>query len=666
MLKDERRITDMLRTALGSSIEEPKWGYAVVDDDSTTPAETSHGIGWASVRINGAPEYTAVKIGTGERSKLRDGIAVRLERGRDGILYISGYDFVLSHDQYAGAEPETPVGLHDHQDDLNGGSLDTAAIGSGQLLLERGGTEADLSATGGTGQFLKQSSAGAVVTVGTIGAADITTALTTPPAIGGTTPAAGRFTALALEAATELTISAGAVTATQSYHRIDTEADAASDDLVTINGGASGLNRLIIRAENTARSVVIKTSGNITTPNATDITLDETYKVLELVYDSTLSKWQVIGQAGSTGSGSLDVTDNTTTVTGADSLEFNPTFFDVIDNGSGDAEVNFIAAAAVLPYVATTSADWPGTDPDDVGEGLDTLADRVTVIESGGIGGGGIVSAPPSICEGRLTLESGVPLSTTDQTAKTSLYFAPLHGNKVGLYDGSAWAIYNFTERTLSLSGYTADKNYDIWLYNNSGTLTLDSTVWTNDTTRATAITAQDGIYVKSGDATRRYLGTIRITASTGQCEDSISKRYVWNAYNRLRRPLRVIEATNTWTYNTASWRYANNVDTSRVFCVCGLNEDLVEAVVHFSGGGTGTAGSQGVGVDSSTANSAQLVGELGGAQNVSAYTFYRGYIGIGFHYIAWIEYARTGTVTFRGDAGVATIQCGLTAEVWG
>ncbi len=46
-------------------------------------------------------------------------------------------------------------------------------ITSGQLALARGGTAADLSATGGTGQFLRQSSAGAAITVSAIAHADL-------------------------------------------------------------------------------------------------------------------------------------------------------------------------------------------------------------------------------------------------------------------------------------------------------------------------------------------------------------------------------------------------------------------------------------------------------------------------------------------------------------
>ncbi len=49
----------------------------------------------------------------------------------------------------------------------------SADIVSGQLALARGGTASDLSATGGTGQFLRQSSAGAAITVSAIAHADL-------------------------------------------------------------------------------------------------------------------------------------------------------------------------------------------------------------------------------------------------------------------------------------------------------------------------------------------------------------------------------------------------------------------------------------------------------------------------------------------------------------
>jgi hypothetical protein len=52
-------------------------------------------------------------------------------------------------------------------------SLDASKITTGQIALARGGTNADLSTTGGTGQVLKQTSSGGAVSVAALIAADI-------------------------------------------------------------------------------------------------------------------------------------------------------------------------------------------------------------------------------------------------------------------------------------------------------------------------------------------------------------------------------------------------------------------------------------------------------------------------------------------------------------
>lgn len=68
---------------------------------------------------------------------------------------------------------------------------------------------------------------------------------------------------MSIGASSELTIAGGVVTATQSNHSIDTQADAASDDLDTINGGTGG-DILVLRSENSARDVTVKDgTGNI-------------------------------------------------------------------------------------------------------------------------------------------------------------------------------------------------------------------------------------------------------------------------------------------------------------------------------------------------------------------------------------------------------------------
>lgn len=77
-------------------------------------------------------------------------------------------------------------------------SFAASVITSGTVALARGGTGADLSATGGANQFVKQTSVGGAFSVAAIVSADLTAALTTPPAIGGTTPSTATFTTLNL------------------------------------------------------------------------------------------------------------------------------------------------------------------------------------------------------------------------------------------------------------------------------------------------------------------------------------------------------------------------------------------------------------------------------------------------------------------------------------
>jgi hypothetical protein len=84
---------------------------------------------------------------------------------------------------------------------------------------------------------------------------------------------------------TELTIASGVVTATRSYHTIDTEADAASDDLDTINGGTAG-DRLVITSTNATRSVVVKDgTGNLQIEG--DFTMNNPQDTMELIYNGT-------------------------------------------------------------------------------------------------------------------------------------------------------------------------------------------------------------------------------------------------------------------------------------------------------------------------------------------------------------------------------------------
>lgn len=299
-----------------------------------------------------------------------------------------------------------------------------------------------------------------------------------------------------------------------------------------------------------------------------------------------------------------------------------------------------------------------------------TSAAIVSVIATAGFGND-IESTFQSLTPGgRLTLESGVPVSTTDQTSKTTIYYTPYVHNVISLWNGSNWVPTRFTETSLALGTLTSGANYDVFGFLSSGALALEMLVWTNNTARATAVTLQDGRYCKSGDKTRLYLGTFR-TTSTTTTEDSgfnsktaARKRFVWNAYNRVRRVVAIEEDTASWTYaSPGNTRQVRASTDNQVEAICGL---AGEATIDLVAGLTGAINVVGastwtqIGYDSTTA---------AGVYTASSYTAsYSGVSGqplfifaalkmpmeLGYHYWAWLEgHAGTAsTATYYGTSG--------------
>lgn len=79
----------------------------------------------------------------------------------------------------------------------------------------------------------------------------------------------------------EKTIAAGVITITGSRHVVDTQSDAATDDLDTINGGIDG-QTLVLCAANSARDVVVTEAGNLKLAGGS-FTLDNTEDTIMLV-----------------------------------------------------------------------------------------------------------------------------------------------------------------------------------------------------------------------------------------------------------------------------------------------------------------------------------------------------------------------------------------------
>lgn len=263
---------------------------------------------------------------------------------------------------------------------------------------------------------------------------------------------------------------------------------------------------------------------------------------------------------------------------------------------------------------------------------------------------------PASLTEGRLTLSSGSPITTTNVTGATTIYFTPYMGNRISLLAGSRPRSVSFTEKSLSVQA-SLFRIMDVYGYLSAGTLALEQLAWdsggqttgsvtgaTNATpivitsnshglsngdcvgvasvggntaangyiwkvankatntfelegssgngaytsggtwykvpsSRTTGIVTSGagmlGCYTKSGDPTRKYLGTYMTTGTSGQTECSDTKCLVWNQYNRKQRFMEIIN-TSSHSYTTAAWRFFNLDAATRLQFILGNLEDAV------------------------------------------------------------------------------------------
>jgi len=262
----------------------------------------------------------------------------------------------------------------------------------------------------------------------------------------------------------------------------------------------------------------------------------------------------------------------------------------------------------------------------------------------------GAAMPPQQTINGRLTLETGVPVSTTNQNAKTTIYFTPFDGNCISLYDDPMWVCHQFSELSLPLGTLVADKNYDVFVYDNAGTITLElSAAWASNTARTDALALQDGIYVKSGAATRRYVGTFR-TVTTTTTEDSLLKRFVWNRSNIVARELYFHDAASH-TYDGPVRMWANNAE-ARIQFVSGLPEETYAVGIYGELSGlAGTFTVAGAALDSTVDPYRSLAMYMqSSASNLAARTSAAAVVSpqIGYHSLNLLERTFSGTGTFN------------------
>lgn len=225
-----------------------------------------------------------------------------------------------------------------------------------------------------------------------------------------------------------------------------------------------------------------------------------------------------------------------------------------------------------------------------------------------------IPTITPSLPKGRLTLQSGVPVMLTSQSAKTSIFYAPYIGKTVPIYNGTVTQDYIFTSNSADLVGQTlalgsnwaANTIFDVFEALQAGVPTLCTVAWASGSARATALALFDGLLTNATSATARksnsstftlaanqgtYVGSFRTNGSTGTVDFTFGSAAsgggaasfnVWNYYNRRLTMTTVEDNGASYTYSANVGRQARASSTNNISFLIGVVEDAISASYAF------------------------------------------------------------------------------------
>jgi hypothetical protein len=286
---------------------------------------------------------------------------------------------------------------------------------------------------------------------------------------------------------------------------------------------------------------------------------------------------------------------------------------------------------------------------------------------------------------GRLTLTSGSPVLTSTVSGAGTIYFSPYNGNRTLLYNGSSYDDTVFaelsqatTDTTKSPAAAAADKNYDMFVWSDSGTIRCTrGPAWSSDTARGTGAGTTElervkgimlnKVSITNGPAANRgtYVGSVRANGSAlvdwiFGATDTTSYLGIWNEFNRLEVASTVTDSVNSFT-TTNGRRSWNNSNVTRINFISGLSEEMFAAwgrgcliTTGFINAGLG------IGFNSTSAISGSLCtfsGTAGlGASHSKCVTR-----ALGWNYFQALE-VTGGAVTAYGDNGTPLfMQSGIT-----
>lgn len=293
-----------------------------------------------------------------------------------------------------------------------------------------------------------------------------------------------------------------------------------------------------------------------------------------------------------------------------------------------------------------------------------------------------VCASPPAplVPGGRLTLTSNKPVMTADVTGATSVYYTPYAAPFVPIYSAAGWGEFGFSQLTMTLNAtyQTSGNIYDLFLFNNSGTIAICAgPAWLNTSTRSATISLYSGgVWVNTVALTSNcyngataysiaavsgtYIGSVYMTAN-GQTAmqfkpaaasgGSANILGLYNAYNRVPILSQEKDSTASWTYGTSTWRESDASAGNRITWLDGLQQSFIDATFMQSIVGSATSTTD-VGLNLNATTGAPLT-------YVSTFATFSGtatdteifYPQLGLNYLQGMEInaSGSGTSTFLG-----------------
>jgi hypothetical protein len=277
---------------------------------------------------------------------------------------------------------------------------------------------------------------------------------------------------------------------------------------------------------------------------------------------------------------------------------------------------------------------------------------------------------------GRLTLVSGTPVMTANETAQGTVYYTPFLHSQVPCWDGVGLSSQPFSELSVVLdsTNFLSTKLYDWFIFLHAGAPTLGyGPAWSSNTARSAALTTTKP-YTNNASITLRtsssqtytipagqafYIGTAYatangqtgmafVTAATGGGGGILG---LYNGYNQVLIQAQEQDDTDNWSYASTTWRVADGSANNSLSYVDGLGTVSPFAIYNVYGDSV-NASAPVVGVAQNWVSGAPLVFSLLDAGYQQPMVVQGSFQPImGFSFVAAIEASSAGaSVSFYAD----------------